>query len=74
VDFPSERVFGPFPRQVGVMISLMAVSKASIGQTVSPLPGVARRVQTLVKNQRNSANRVLIDLIETGLQARKRQP
>lgn len=41
-----------------------------IRQSVSlPLP-VARRVRALAKSRRTSANRVLVDLIETGLDAK----
>lgn len=34
---------------------------------------VARRIKTLAKRQRTSANRVIVDLIETGLEARERE-
>ena len=51
----------------------MAAPQKNIRQSVS-LPSVtARRVRTLAKQQRTSANRVLVDLIETGLQARERE-
>ena len=38
-------------------------------QSVSLPPRVARRVRTLAKARRTSASRVLVDLIETGLEA-----
>ena len=33
----------------------------------------ARRVRTLAKNRNTSANRVLVDLIETGLEAKENE-
>lgn len=51
----------------------MSVSKSSGRQSVSlPLP-VARRVRALAKRQRVSANRVIVELIETGLEAREQE-
>jgi predicted DNA-binding protein len=51
----------------------MSASKPSGRQSVSlPLP-VARRVQALAKRQRVSANRVIVELIETGLEAREQE-
>jgi hypothetical protein len=35
--------------------------------------GVARRVQALAKRERTSASRVIVELIETGLEARERE-
>jgi hypothetical protein len=34
---------------------------------------VARRVQALAKRRRTSANRVIVDLIESGLEAKERE-
>jgi hypothetical protein len=52
---------------------VMTGSQRNIRQSVS-LPRVtARRVRALAKRQRTSANRVLVDLIETGLEARERE-
>ena len=51
----------------------MSTAKPSNRQSVSlPLP-VARRVQALAKRQRVSANRVIVELIETGLEAREQE-
>jgi predicted transcriptional regulator len=51
----------------------MSMPKPSGRQSVSlPLP-VARRVQALAKRQRVSANRVIVELIETGLEAREQE-
>lgn len=51
----------------------MSASKLSSRQSVSlPLP-VARRVQALAKRQRVSANRVIVELIETGLETKEQE-
>lgn len=51
----------------------MADSQKSVRQSVSLPPTVARRVQALAKRRRTSANRVLVDLIESGLEAKERE-
>lgn len=48
----------------------MSSPEKAVRQTVSLPPGVARRVRSLARTNRTSANRVLVDLIETGLEAR----
>ena len=49
----------------------MATPERSVRQSVS-LPGrVARRVRAIAQARRTSASRVLVDLIETGLEARE---
>lgn len=48
----------------------MPNAEKSVRQSVSLPSGVARRVRSLAKTNRTSVNRVLVDLIETGLQAR----
>jgi hypothetical protein len=46
----------------------MATAEKVVRQSVS-LPGrVARRVRAIAKARRTSANRVLVDLIETGIE------
>jgi hypothetical protein len=50
----------------------MAQSR-SVRQSVSLPSGVARRVQALAKHRRTSANRVIVDLIESGLDAKERE-
>jgi hypothetical protein len=51
----------------------MRLTKPSTRQSVSlPLP-VARRVQDLAKRKRVSANRVIVELIETGLEAQEQE-
>ncbi len=44
-----------------------------VRQSISLPSGIARRVKTLAKRKRTSANRVIVDLIETGLEARERE-
>ena len=51
----------------------MPPSSRSNRQSVSLPPTVARRVQALAKHQRTSANRVIVDLIESGLAAKERE-
>ena len=51
----------------------MSESQRSVRQSVSLPPAVARRVQALAKRRRISASRVLVDLIESGLEAKERE-
>jgi predicted transcriptional regulator len=48
----------------------MPSSKEAVRQSVSLPPAVARRVKALARTRRTSASRVLVELIETGLEAR----
>ncbi|HYL06198.1 MAG TPA: hypothetical protein VE075_09160 [Thermoanaerobaculia bacterium] len=49
----------------------MASMQKPIRQSVTLPPAIARRVQSLAKLSRTSTNRVLVDLIESGLAARE---
>ncbi len=51
----------------------MAPPQRSVRQSVSLPSAVARRVQALAKRRRTSANRVIVDLIESGLEAKERE-
>jgi predicted transcriptional regulator len=51
----------------------MAQPQKNIRQSVSLPSTVARRVQALAKRRRTSANRVIVDLIESGLEAKERE-
>ncbi len=51
----------------------MTESQRNVRQSVSLPSGVARRVQALAKRRRTSANRVIVDLIESGLEAKERE-
>lgn len=46
-------------------------AQKTVRQSVSLPPRLARRVKALAKDQRTSANRVLVDLIEHGLESRE---
>lgn len=48
----------------------MAESEGIVRQTVSLPPRLASQVKALAKSGRTSANRVLVELIESGLEAR----
>lgn len=49
----------------------MADTERSVRQSVSIPTGIARRVRALAKTRKTSANRVLVDLIEAGLQSKE---
>jgi hypothetical protein len=49
----------------------MAIERQSVRQSVSLPSRVAKRVRALARTQRTSANRVLVELIETGLESRE---
>jgi predicted transcriptional regulator len=51
----------------------MAALEKPVRQSVSLPPGVARRVKSLAKSSRTSANRIIVELIETGLEAREQE-
>jgi predicted DNA-binding protein len=51
----------------------MAAVEKPVRQSVSLPPRVARRVKALAKTKRTSANRIVVDLIEAGLDARERE-
>lgn len=48
----------------------MATDK-TVRQSVSIPAGIAKRVRTLARTRKTSANRVLVDLIEAGLQSKE---
>ena len=51
----------------------MPASKKTIRQSVTFPAGVARRVRAMARARRTSASRVIVDLIETGLEAKERE-
>ena len=51
----------------------MAESKAALRRSVSLPSQVARRVEAIARRERTSASRVMVELIETGLDARDRE-
>ncbi len=54
-----------------VYASAMATEQKSVRQSVSLPSRTAKRVQALAKTQHTSANRVLVELIETGLESKE---
>jgi hypothetical protein len=51
----------------------MPTNEKPVRQSVSLPPRVARRVRTLAKTTRTSTNRILVALIESGLEAREQE-
>jgi hypothetical protein len=51
----------------------MTQPERAVRQSITLPSGIARRVKTLARRERTSANRVIVDLIETGLEARERE-
>ena len=51
----------------------MATIERPVRQSVSLPPATARRVKSLAKSSRTSANRILVELIESGLEAREQE-
>jgi len=49
----------------------MTASEKYLRQSVSLPSRVARRVRTLAKNQHTSTNRVLVELIESGIESQE---
>jgi hypothetical protein len=49
----------------------MAQTEKTVRQSVSIPAGIAKRVRTLARTRKTSANRVLVDLIEAGLQSKE---
>jgi hypothetical protein len=52
-------------------IAKMADTEGAVRQSVSIPTGIAKRVRALAKTRKTSANRVLVDLIEAGLQSKE---
>jgi hypothetical protein len=51
----------------------MAVSKTIIRQSVSLPSDLAKQVKTMAKHRRLSSNRMLVELVEDGLEAQRRK-
>jgi len=51
----------------------MSISEKPVRQSVSLPARVARRVNSLAKTSSTSANRIIVDLIESGIEARERE-
>ena len=51
----------------------VTTSKKTIRQSVTLPASIARRVRAMARKRRVSASRVIVDLIETGLDAKERE-
>ena len=51
----------------------MAIAEKTVRQSVSLPTRVARRVKSLAKASSTSANRIIVDLIESGIEARQQE-
>lgn len=51
----------------------MSILEKSIRQSVSLPPALALRVKSLAESSRTSANRILVELIESGLEVREQE-
>jgi len=51
----------------------MPTAERPIRQSVTLPSGIARRVKSLAESSHTSANRILVELIETGLEAREQE-
>ncbi len=51
----------------------MSATKKPVRKSVTVSPSVAGRIRSLAKAQRTSENRVLVHLIETGLEAKEQE-
>lgn len=51
----------------------MAASKSVVRQSVSLPSDVARQVRIMAKSRRLSSNRMLVELVENGIEAQKRK-
>ena len=52
-------------------LEIMTTTEKPIRQSMSLPARLAKRVKALAKHQKTSANRVLVDLIETGLESKE---
>ena len=52
---------------------VMAASNKVVRQTVGLPPDMARHVRSLAKQRRLSANRIIVELVEEGIEAQKRK-
>jgi len=51
----------------------MSIAEKSVRQSVTLPSRVARRVKSLAKTSRTSANRIIVELIESGIEARQQE-
>jgi predicted DNA-binding protein len=51
----------------------MSIAERGVRQSVTLPARVARRVKSLAKTSRTSASRIIVELIESGIEARQRE-
>ena len=51
----------------------MSIAEKTIRQSVSLPPPLAKRVKALAKSQKVSSNRILVELVETGLRSKEEE-
>ena len=51
----------------------MSTVEKPVRQSVSLPPAIARRVKSLARSSHTSANRILVELIQSGLEAKERE-
>lgn len=51
----------------------MATTEKAVRQSISLTPPLAKRVKALAKSQKVSSNRILVDLVETGLRSKEEE-
>lgn len=51
----------------------MTTTEKAVRQSVSLPPPLARRVKALARSQKVSSNRILVDLVETGLRSKEEE-
>ena len=56
-----------------VYLDCMSIAEKTVRQSVSLPLRVARRVKSLAKINSTSANRIIVDLIESGIEAREQE-
>jgi hypothetical protein len=61
------------PRTILVHNGAMSAANKTVRQSVSLPAGVAAQVRNLAKTRRLSSNRMLVELIENGIEAEKRK-
>lgn len=58
---------------MSVYYPLMGTTKSTLRRSVSLPSPVARRVEAIARSERTSSSRVIVELIESGLEARDRE-
>lgn len=56
-----------------VHTGVMAVNKKAVRQSVTLPAKVARQIRSMAKRRRLSANRILVELLEEGMEAQKQK-